>query len=245
MRIAILSDIHGNVPALEAVLADAREQGAEQLICLGDLAFMGPQPGECVARIRDLGIPCIHGNTDLFLLEAAGITPNRPLSLPKGALDGMMPTLRWQVERMARADLEFLAALPFSHRMKVDGQTLLFVHASPHDVMAGIRPTMSPDEIRPLLRGEEADWIIVGHVHEPYVFRFEGRWLANPGAVGAPRDGDSRASYAILDTARSSFAVRRVAYDWEAAVAAARERGFFMDPDRYGTYLAQGTWPDK
>lgn len=242
MRIAILSDVHGNLTALEAVLSDALAQRVDQMICLGDLAFKGPQPGECVSRIRELGIPCIHGNTDLFLLEVAGIAPSRPLPSGVSVPPELSPFFRWHVDRLSAEDLAYLAALPFAHRMAADGRSLLFVHASPQDAVAGIRPTMAPDEIRPLLMGEEADWIIAGHVHEPYAFRFEKRWLANPGPIGFSLDGDGRASYAILDTAHSSFELRRVGYDFDAVVAAARERGFCFDPEAYGQSLREGRW---
>lgn len=242
MRIAILSDIHGNLAALEAVLADLQGQLIDQMVCLGDLAFKGPQPGECVARIRNLGIPCIHGNTDLSLLEVAGLTPTRPLPPGNEMQPDAEPYFRWHVEHMNREDLTYLANLPFSHRIETGGQSLLFVHASPQDVIAPVRPTMTPDAVRPVLAGEQADWIILGHVHEPFAFRFEGRYLANPGAIGFSLDGDPRAAYAILDTARSSFELYRVAYDIDAAVAAAREREYCFDPDWYGQALRKGFW---
>lgn len=243
MRIAIISDIHGNLAALEAVLADIGPESADAMVCLGDLAFKGPQPAECVRRIRELGIPCIHGNTDLFLVMAAGRTPKRPLPDGFALPEALPPSLAWPLARLTDEDLDYLAGLPFSHRLEADGQTVLFVHASPQDAMNGIVPTMGAEEIRPLLQGERADWIIAGHVHQPYAFRFEGRWLANPGAVGFSLDGDGRASYAVLDTARSRFELRRVPYDVDAAVAAARERDFYADPDRYGEALRSGTWP--
>lgn len=186
MRIAILSDVHGNLTALEAVLAEIQQDGADQIVCLGDLAFKGPQPAACVERIRSLDIPCIHGNTDLALLQFAG--PHQP------ELDEVPPAIaarfRWPAERLSAEDLAYLAGLPFAHRLEADGQSILFVHASPQDVVSGILPTMAPEQIRPLLQEEQADWIIFGHTHQAFAFRFEGRWLANPGAVGFSLDGD-------------------------------------------------------
>ncbi|MBP2018773.1 putative phosphodiesterase [Symbiobacterium terraclitae] len=243
VRIAIISDVHGNLAALEAVLAEIAAESPDEVVCLGDLAFKGPQPAECVARIRETGIPCIHGNTDLALLMAAGRTPASPLPAGFQLPDPVPPGLAWPVARLSSADLGYLAGLPFDHRVEADGVTVRFVHASPQDAFTGIVPTMAPDKIRPLLQGEQADWIISGHVHQAYAFRFEGRWLANPGAVGFSLDGDGRAAYAVLDTARSRFELRRVAYDVEAAVAAARERDFCFDPDRYGAALRAGFWP--
>jgi len=243
VRIAIFSDVHGNLAALEAMLADIAPESVDAMVCLGDLAFKGPQPAECIRRIRELGISCIHGNTDAFLLLAAGRAPKRPLPDGFALPEELPPSIAWPLEHLTADDLDYLAELPFSHRLEADGQSVLFVHASPQDAMNGIVPTMDPDEIRPLLQDERADWIIAGHVHQPYAFRFEGRWLANPGAVGFSLDGDGRASYAVLDTARSRFELRRVAYDVDAAVDAARERGFYADPDRYGDALRAGIWP--
>jgi len=243
VRIAILSDVHGNLAALEAVLSDIAAEAPDETVCLGDLAFKGPQPAECIARIRELGLLCIHGNTDVAVVTLAGRTPRRPFPAGFVPPDPLPPGLAWALTQLTEADLEYLAGLPFDHRLEADGQSVLFVHASPQDCVTGIVPTMRADEIRPLLKEERADWIISGHVHQAYAFRFEGRWLANPGAVGFSLDGDGRAAYALLDTARARFELRRVAYDVDAAVAAARERNFCYDPDRYGAALRAGEWP--
>lgn len=239
MRIAVISDIHGNLTALEAVLADLAGERVDQIVCLGDLAFKGPQPAECVARIRELGIPCIRGNTDVVLVAFAGPTPPPPQEVPPEFAD----KYRWPAERLSTEDVAFLAALPFDYRLKTDGQALRFVHASPKHVAAGITPAMSPEQIRALLEDDRSDWLVCGHVHRAFAFRFEDRWLVSPGAVGFSLDGDGRAAYAVLDTARCRIELRRVAYDVDAQVEAARERGFCYDPDRYGQALRSGVWP--
>jgi predicted phosphodiesterase len=242
MRIAAISDIHGNLTAFEAVLQAIEKQPVDAVVCLGDLAFKGPRPGECVARVRSLGIPCIHGNTDLYLLQVVGLEPTRPLPgidlIPPDAL----PYFRWHVERMSREDLQYLAALPFEHRLAADGLTLQFVHATPQDVIAAIRPCGSHEEIQARLAGTVADWVIMGHIHEPFCFRHGGKTLINTGAIGFSLDRDWRASYAVLDTANRSVHLHRVAYDIDAAVAAARRAGFCFDPDWYGGALRQGFW---
>jgi putative phosphoesterase len=241
MRIAVISDIHGNLTALEAVLNDLAGQPYDAMVCLGDLAYKGPQPAECVARVRSLGIPVIHGNTDLMLLTQTDLTPLRPL--PAAVPDALAPYLRWHVERLSRADLAYLAALPFEHYIAADGVRVQFVHATPQDCVSIIQPTDPWEQWQNRVGAIAADWLVAGHIHRPYAFRAAGKQLINPGAVGFSLDGDWRASYAMLDTARGSITLSRVAYAIDKAVAAAREAGFCFDPAQYGENLRNGVWP--
>lgn len=243
MRIAAISDIHGNLVALEAVLKDLKRQGADQVVCLGDLAFKGPWPGKCISRVRELSIPCIHGNTDLYLLKAAGLEPTRPLPAGQDQLPpDMLPYLTWHLQHMSREDLHYLAALPFEHRLEADGLTLQFVHACPQDVVAAITPTSPREQITGRLAGTAADWVIMGHIHQPFFIRFGGKSLYNTGAVGFSLDKDWRASYLVLDTARGGAEFHRVEYDIAAAVAGARERGYCFRSDFYEECLRTGWW---
>lgn len=241
MRIAVISDIHGNLTALEAVLNDLAGQPYDALVCLGDLAYKGPQPAECVSRVRSLGIPVIHGNTDLMLLTQTDLTPARPL--PVAVPDVLAPYLRWHVERMSGADLAYLASLPFEHYIDADGIRVQCVHATPQDCISIIQPTDPAEQLQARVGSISADWLVMGHIHRPFAFRAAGKQLINTGAIGFSLDGDWRASYAVLDTARRSITLNRVAYDIDKAVAAAREAGFVFDPDVYGENLRNGVWP--
>lgn len=243
MRIAVISDIHGNLPALEAVLADIEREGADSMVCLGDLAFKGPMPSECVSRIRALGIPCVHGNTDLMLLTQTDLEPTRPLP-PAGAqvAAAQVPYLRWHLDRMSREDLQFLASLPFEHRIEVGGLRVHFVHATPQDCVAAIRPFDEPAALAERVRDLEADWLVMGHIHTPFLFRFARRTLINAGAIGFSLDYDWRASYAVLDLDRRSVSLHRVEYDQQPLLAAARERNFPFGPDWYREALETGFW---
>jgi putative phosphoesterase len=241
MKIAVISDIHGNLPALEAVLSDLAGQQPDATVCLGDLAYKGPQPSECVARVRGLGIPVIHGNTDLMLLTLTDLTPTRPL--PVAVPDKLATSLQWHVDRLSRADLDYLAALPFDHHMEADGVRIQFVHATPQDCVSILTPTDAYEQIAARVKDVAADWLVMGHIHRPYAFRAAGKQLINPGAIGFSLDGDWRAGYALLDTGRRSITLNRVAYNIEEAVTAARERAFCFDPDQYGEYLRNGVWP--
>lgn len=236
MRIAVISDIHGNLAALEAVLGDVAAQRPDATICLGDLAFKGPQPAECVARIRELGIPCVHGNTDLYLLQIAGVAPTRPL--PEGV--DLPLYLKWHVERLGSENLAYLAGLPFEHRLEADGVRIRFLHATPQDCVSALRPSTPTEKIAERLAGLDADWLVMGHIHTPFLFRFAGTVLVNTGAVGFSLDYDWRASYALLDTGTGSVALRRVAYSIDEAVAAAAATGFPFGAAWYGQALRMG-----
>lgn len=243
MRVAVISDIHGNLPALEAVLADIAREGADSMVCLGDLAFKGPMPGECVARVRSLGIPCVHGNTDLMLLTPTDLTPTRPLP-PAGAsvAAAQIPYLRWHLDRMSRDDLQFLASLPFEHQAEADGLRIRFVHATPQDCVAAIRPTDEASAVFERVRDLAADWLVMGHIHTPFLFRFARRTLINSGAIGFSLDYDWRASYVILDTERHGVTFRRVEYDRQTLIDVARERQFPFGIDWYREALDSGFW---
>jgi len=236
VRIAVISDIHGNLPALDAVLRDIQTHKPDATVCLGDLAYKGPQPAECVKRIRELGIPCVHGNSDLYLLHIAGIAPTRPL--PPGFT---LPLhLKWHTEKLGEGGLRYLAELPFEHRIDADGIRLLFVHANPKDCLACIRPTMGVEKIADLTWEMDADWLVMGHIHSPFAFRFAGGLLINCGAVGYSLDYEWWASWALLDTATRSVSLQRVEFSIADAVAAARQSDFPFGADWYDRALRMG-----
>ena len=239
LRIAVISDIHGNLPALEAVLKDVAAQSVEATVCLGDLAFKGPMPGECVTRIRELGIPCVHGNTDLMLLQVTDLTPVGTLPDWGRFPTELRPFLEWHVNRMSRTDLEFLAGLPFSYQM----EGVRFVHASPQDCVTGIKPRDDREAITERVLDLDADCLVMGHIHQAFAFRMAGKMLVNAGAIGFSQDRNWRASYAVLDTERGSVSLMRVPYDLEALVTEARARGFCFEPEWYGQILRDGYWP--
>lgn len=236
MRIAVISDIHGNLTALEAVLQDVDTFKPDATVCLGDLAYKGPQPAECIERICALGIPCVHGNTDLYLLKAAGYPPTGcyPVGMP-------LPLhLQWHLDRLGKEHLDYLAGLPFSHRLEADDVRILFVHASPKDCISALRPTMPIDKIAELTWEMDADWLVMGHIHSPFAMRFAGSLLVNTGAVGFSLDYEWRAAWALLDTTTRSVSLRRVEFSVETAVAAARQTGFPFGAEWYDRALRMG-----
>jgi predicted phosphodiesterase len=227
-RLAVLSDVHGNLPALEAVLADVAAQGAPDVTwVLGDLVAFCPWPVETLARLRELPqAALLQGNTDRYL-----VTGRRPAAFVRSPDDwANMPitlserdaNFRWTVERLSYADYEFLSGLPASLEMDLPGYgRVVAVHANPRDDETNILPDTPGDRVRPLLRGLDARLMLYGHTHRPVDRVVDGVRLVNDGSVGIPLDGDPRACYALLDFAadRCSVTLRRVPYDVGAVVA--------------------------
>lgn len=232
MRIAAFGDVHGNLVALTAVLNDIATSGVDASVCLGDYAYKGPAPGDCVQVIRGLGVPCVHGNTELALLREAGRLPDtRQLS------EDEIPLAHWHVSRFSTADLDFLVGLPRVHRINDGQQTLLFTHAHPDEVERAVMPGDPTQAVDERLAGLGCNWLIMGHTHVPYLFRSSGVRLVNAGSVGFPLDGNPRSSYVIIDTDSGIVEFRRVAYNIDAAVALAEARDFCFDPAWYGETL--------
>jgi len=210
MRVAVLSDIHGNLVALEAVLADLAAQGGIDAIAVaGDLCVDGPRPREVLERVRGLGCPVVQGNTDRDL--AASALRDDPL-------------LAWTREQIGDAGIAYLGALPFSHRIVApDGRSvLLIVHANPKNQDQHLPPLAPEHSIAPLLADlpPEVTTIAFGHLHLPYV-RDVGRLrLIDIASVGLPKDGDRRAGYGLLTWTGDGWSCeqRRVEYPVEETI---------------------------
>ena len=240
MRIALLSDVHGNLPAFRAVVADARQAGADELWCLGDLVGYGAQPDQCVELAREECDLCLAGNHDLVVLGKLDI---REFS------SSAATAAEWTRENMAEESAAFLAGL----EPKDEERELGLYHASPRDpvweyVLSAWQAEECFEEMEPRVGA-------VGHSHVALFFRdgpdaeangaqapggtemdlSEGRWLLNPGGVGQPRDGDPRAAWLLLDTESWAVSWRRVEYPVDEAARAIEEAGL-------PTMLAQGLY---
>jgi putative phosphoesterase len=213
MRVAIIADIHGNQLALEAVLADLQQQPAvDQLVIAGDLCLNGPRPKEVLHIVRGLNCPVIQGNVDVEVVEG------KPDAGPK-----KREILRWTREQIGNKGVNYLASLPFSHRVTNPyGNDLLIVHANPLNLEDAIFPT-SPDSKLEHLLGELEPTIgalAFGHLHIAYTRRWQHLLLVDTGSCGLPRDDDQRAAYAILTCENNLWEAehRRVSYDIKAVV---------------------------
>ena len=208
--IALLYDVHGNLPALEAVIGDAREQGATGWLVGGDVALFGPYPAETVGRLRELtGAVWIRGNTERWM--------GSPEQAPD--TDVVQGAIAAALDHVDGPTVAELAALPESAELS-PGEPAW--HASPVSDMRSFFPQPAPDEDE-LLAGVEDRRLVFGHTHLPFERVAAGIELVNPGSVGMPLDGDHRASYGLRHH-DGTIELRRVDYDREAAVAALRER---------------------
>jgi len=221
MRIAVISDIHGNLFALEAVLADIATKGTDQIVCLGDIASMGPQPRETVERLRSLE-KClvIQGNTDAWC-DVKTFEDHVPRTERERKV---IEIFRWGMERLSPEEVEYLLRLPSRQEIALSGEdSALFVHGSPRRSNEAMLPTTPEEALKEMLDGVKARIIACGHTHWPMIRPCADKIVFNVGSVGWPGDGDPRAAYGFIIQDRGSFSLelRRVSYEVERAVAEA------------------------
>jgi putative phosphoesterase len=199
MRVALISDIHANLAALEAVLDDV--PAVDRIVCCGDIVGYYDRPNEVCAIVRRRGIACIRGNHDAYVIGALEPRIENRLSYRTD----------WTRATIADTHLEWLKGLGTDLRIDQEGRRLWLRHASPWDE----ETYLYPDAESALARLEIAvnETLAVGHTHRPLHRAVDGGWLLNPGSVGQPRDWNPRASYAIFDLVTGEVECRRVGYD--------------------------------
>jgi len=237
MRLAILSDIHANLPALEAVLADVEDAGVGELWCLGDVVGYGAQPDECTSLVAERCRVCLVGNHDLAVLGELDISSFSPAAAA---------AVRWTQQEAKPETLDFLRGLEPAD----EGRDVALYHASPRDPVWEY--VLWPDQAAECIAIQAARVSLIGHLHVALFFVMgedrrprsaqsleldeaargaqagagtrldlsEGRWLVNPGSVGQPRDGDPRAAWLELDTDAWEATYHRVEYEIDRAASA-------------------------
>lgn len=218
-RIAVLSDVHGNVPALEAVLDDLGRARPDEVLVGGDLVGRGPEGRAVAERVRALGLRAVRGNHEDLLLAtraAAG-----------AAIDDIARCTRWMADDLGDDAAAFLAALPDA-LVAATAPEVRLVHGSPRSNRQGIGPWTSPEQVRELYDDVPERVLVCAHTHRPLVLPVAGGLVVNTGSVGLPFDGDPRASYALLERRRGGWRaeIRRVAYDRGAVLERYRATGF-------------------
>ena len=183
MRLAIISDIHGNFVALEAVLAAIEAQNIEHIICLGDVAATGPQPQQVIARLRSLNCPVVMGNTDAWLLEPQ-------LKETDDIFAQRLQDIEfWGAQQLSTVDKQYLQTFqPTIEYPLTEGKKLLGYHGSPlsfHDI---ILPTTPDEELNKFFEGYQASLLVGGHTHTQMFRRYRDMLVLNPGSVGLPID---------------------------------------------------------
>ena len=206
MKVLIISDIHGNLAALDAI----REE-ADKVFCLGDIVNYGPYPTACLERVRNLTDAIVRGNHD----NATGRDADCGCSVKYKELSDTGKIYTKTI--LSKGEKEFLANLPVTLHMEIDGKRCLLSHGSPGgDMYKYLRPDVSQKELEDELRGINADIVFIGHTHLPMVRKIHDIIVVNPGSVGQPRDGVPMASYAVWED--GSISIKRVPYDIEATV---------------------------
>ena len=226
MRVAILSDIHGNVQALEAVMKDIKENKCEKVLCLGDLAMAGPQPDKAIDFVREQNNwEVIQGNTDKMIADfSPEILENAKNNFPV-----MGNALADDVKLLDDDRKEFLKNLPAQKELEIEGVKILLVHGSPRRNNEDILPNQPLSKIEEILEGVSADLIFCGHTHIPAGYQTNKRQtVVNVGSVGRPMTKEPKSCYVIADFENGGFSIehRFVDYDRDLAAKLMRERRF-------------------
>jgi putative phosphoesterase len=196
MRVALISDIHGNEVALRAVLDDIARRAVDRVVCLGDVATLGPRPGAVIRMLRDLGCPCIEGNHDAFLVDPGLIGTYTEVPVVVDAVD-------WCRSRLTRDDLAFVRSFLPRLELPLDGaSTLLLFHGTPRSHMEDLLATTPAEEVDDMLKGYRATVMAGGHTHIQMLRQHRGVLVLNPGSVGLPfREFVGGAAPTLLDHA--------------------------------------------
>ncbi len=227
-RIAVLSDIHGNVPALEAVLADLADQAPDEVLVGGDLVGRGPQGAAVVRRIAELGWPVIRGNHEEYVL-----------GFRRGAIPdawrhaGEWAAARWMAAELGDEEAELIGHLPFSMTSRL-APGLRLVHGTPTTTREGIGPWLSDARLDEHLAEIDEALLVCAHTHRPLHRELAAGTVVNVGSVGLPFNGDHRAQYAIFEldgggTPDWRIELRQVEYDREEIFAIYERTGFLAE----------------
>ncbi len=241
MRVAILSDIHGNLTALEAVLADIRREAPDLVMHGGDLALMGSQPAEVIDRVRELGWPGVVGNTDEVLWRPEEQARQEQLAPQLGALLSLIfrDYAPATLELIGPERMAWLRELPAEQRLG----DLALVHAAPGELWRAPMPDADEQELSRTYAPLHASIAVYGHIHRPYTRTLRELTIANSGSVGMPWDGDPRASYLLIDEGNARLV--RVGYDIQREIAQLRGSGYpdaprLAEMRRLGIFLKPG-----
>jgi putative phosphoesterase len=236
MKLAVLSDIHANLHALQAVLADVDRVRPDVVLCLGDLVGYGAHPNEVIDLIRERNISTVMGNYD----EGVGFDLDDCGCVYRDAEDDRRgrQSLRWARQRVTPDRKAYLRGLALQIRQDIAGARVLFVHGSPRRINEYLYADRPDATFERIAKVAGCDALFFGHTHLPYQKRVGRTLFVNAGSVGKPQDGDPRAGYVIVDLARRpGVEFRRVAYDVAAAARAVRESGL---PPHFADLLESG-----
>ncbi|MCQ1538422.1 CHAD domain-containing protein [Methanocalculus taiwanensis] len=233
IRIALIGDIHSNLPALQAVIADAEQRGATHILHLGDLIGFGPHPEETLQLIGEKKINGIAGNIDIDTLSL------RKNDCRKKAVsdDVKMQALCWTRKQLSKDSRSYLRSLPREIRTRIGDMTLLLTHGSPESTTGRIGPHTPDMELLAYANTTGVDLIVSAHTHVPFTRTVSECHFINTGSVGRPADGDPRACYCLLEANPLSICHIRIPYDIESVTGAIQKAGL---PAIFCTMLRHG-----
>jgi putative phosphoesterase len=235
VRVAVITDIHANLPALEATLEAIEAIGVDEIYCGGDLVGYGPHPNEVCELVERRGIPTIYGNYDYAIardLEDCGCAYRDPHERALGD-----QSVAWTLEHTTRKSKEFMLGLPFTVLFQLGQKRIRLVHGSPRKVNEYLFEDKPARLYERLARQADCDVLVFGHTHKPWIREHGGVLFVNCGSVGKPKDGDPRAAYALLeldDEGRVRASIERVPYDAERVAREVEAAGL---PGEYAELL--------
>lgn len=216
MKFAIISDIHGNLFALNAVLKDIKLKNVDRILCLGDLAMAGPEPNKTIDFVKTQDWTVIQGNTDFMIANFSSeifekVAKNAPV---------MANALSDDISDISSENIEYLKNLPVNKSINLDGLRFLLVHASPRRNDENIYPNLKMDEIEEIVKDVDADVIFCGHTHIPCGYQTESKvTVVNVGSVGRPFTDDAKPCYAIANVSNGQVEIEHCKVDYDNVLA--------------------------
>lgn len=216
-RVAVITDIHGNLPALEAALAAVEEIGPDKVYCGGDLVGYGPWPNEVCREIERRDIPTIYGNYDHAIardLDDCGCAYVAQHDRELG-----QRSVEWTLAHTDQRSKDFMRELPFDLRFEVGGKRVRLVHGSPRKVNEYLFDDKPARTFERIAAEADCDMLVFGHTHKPWIGRYGGVVFVNCGSVGKPKDGDPRGAFAVLEATSAGVTARIERFDYDAELA--------------------------
>ena len=223
MKLAFISDIHGNAAALESVLQDIKEKRVDQVFVLGDLCYRGIEPKRALELVRELNCDVIKGNADEWVVRGV-----REGEVPDQALEMMNKERDWIVSQLDEESIQYLKELPTELNLTYGDVKIHAFHATPNSLFEVVQPDESDEVLTEKLMVKQADLFIYAHIHKAYIRCLNGKYIMNCGSIGLPFDGLKKASYLLVDIEEGSALVSnvRVNYDVESVIRQFKESDY-------------------
>lgn len=226
MKVAVLSDIHGNGIALQYAISDLKSLGIKKIIILGDIIIKGPMPSQSLEMLKDKDleiIACIKGNTDLWLEEITDVC----ITSTKREKE-LYSYYKYAKDNLSEDQISFLKELPLQCSINLNGISILCVHGTPQSIVEAIDSSVPEEEIKKAIKGVKEQVILSGHSHTSFIGEVDDKIIFNVGSIGNSLDGDNRISYGILDFVedRVNLTNRRISYPTDEIINIAIDNKF-------------------